>query len=80
MGGNQSRYRLTRHVIARITIENEKMTAVHKGETLFVAEKVGGIYWTSFKVLKRTVKLALAVQESNELWHRRLAHINMRSI
>lgn len=65
---------------ARITIENGEMTVAHAGETIFVAKKVGGIYWASFEVLKPTANLALAVKESNELWHRRFGHISMRSI
>lgn len=62
------------------SIRNGKMVARSHNRILFQAKKIGGLYWTQFKIQKPSVNLAVNMKESNELWHRRLGHLSMNSV
>lgn len=60
------------------TIRDGEMTCYKDGKVAFVAMKRNGLYWADFDPYRD--KAFIVVKGSNELWHRRLGHINMTTV
>lgn len=61
-------------------ISNGIMTAIHNGTTLFVARKIGRLYYVEFELQSPCVNVVRGSKANSELWHRRLAHTSIQTI
>lgn len=61
-------------------VKDGTMTASLGGVKLFVAKKLGSLYYVDFEVDSSKVNVASSDKSRNTLWHKRLGHISMQSI
>lgn len=64
----------------KFEIVNGRMKAKHNGVTIFVAEKIGRLYYVTFELLPLSAFVTDKSKDESTLWHKRLGHISMSSI
>lgn len=64
----------------KFEINNGRMIAKHNGVTIFIAEKIGRLYYVTFEMLPLSAFVADKSKVESTLWHKRLGHISIQSI
>ena len=51
-----------------------------KGKLTGIGQRIGKLYWITLKSTVETANVSQSVADKTDLWHRRLGHINIRSL